>query len=57
MIAAAAADGTVDADERERIMGGLERIGIDSEAAQFLDADFARPASPNELAPVRASRR
>jgi uncharacterized membrane protein YebE (DUF533 family) len=50
MIAAAAADGTIDADERERIMGGLERIGIDSEAKQFLDAEFARPASPDELA-------
>jgi uncharacterized membrane protein YebE (DUF533 family) len=50
MIAAAAADGTVDANERERIIGGLRRIGIDSEAAQFLDAEFARPASPAELA-------
>ena len=50
MIAAAAADGVVDADERERIIGGLQRIGIDSEAAKFLDAEFARPASPAELA-------
>ncbi|MEZ5926840.1 MAG: DUF533 domain-containing protein [Hyphomicrobiaceae bacterium] len=50
MIAAAAADGTVDADERARILGGLERIGIESEAATFLDAEFARPASPSELA-------
>jgi uncharacterized membrane protein YebE (DUF533 family) len=50
MIAAAAADGVVDADERERIIGGLQRIGIDSEAAKFLDVEFARPASPAELA-------
>ena len=50
MIAAAAADGVVDANERERIIGGLQRIGIDSEAAKFLDAEFARPASPAELA-------
>jgi uncharacterized membrane protein YebE (DUF533 family) len=50
MIAAAAADGTVDAQERERIIGGLERIGIESEAARFLDAEFARPATPAELA-------
>ncbi len=50
MIAAASADGVVDADERARIVGGLQQIGLDADAARFLDAEFARPASPLDLA-------
>jgi uncharacterized membrane protein YebE (DUF533 family) len=50
MIAAAAADGTVDEAERAQIVGGLQQLGIGSEAAQFLDQEFATPASVEELA-------
>ena len=50
MIAAAACDGKVDHEERSRIVGGLEKVGLDSEAAQFLDAELARPASIADLA-------
>lgn len=50
MIAAAAADGTIDQDERQRIIGGFNRVGIDGEAAQFLEQEFANPASVRDLA-------
>ncbi|WP_293856432.1 DUF533 domain-containing protein [uncultured Alsobacter sp.] len=50
MIAAAAADGTVDDAERAQIVGGLQQLGIDTEAAQFLDQEFANPATVEDLA-------
>lgn len=50
MIAAAACDGTIDNQERSRIIGGLERAGLDVYAAKFLDDEFARPASIADLA-------
>ncbi len=50
MIAAAASDGLIDNAERSRIVGGLERAGLDVGTAKFLDAEFARPATPTELA-------
>ena len=50
MIAAAAAAGVVDEAERQQIIGGLKRIGIESEAADFLDAEFANPATIPALA-------
>jgi uncharacterized membrane protein YebE (DUF533 family) len=50
MIAAAACDGTIDNQERSRIVGGLEKAGLDVYAAKFLDEEFARPASIGELA-------
>jgi uncharacterized membrane protein YebE (DUF533 family) len=50
MIAAAACDGGIDNEERSRIVGGLEKAGLESEAAQFLDAELARPASIADLA-------
>ena len=50
MIAAAAADGTIDADERQKIIGGFQKIGIDAEASAFLQQEVARPATVAELA-------
>lgn len=50
MIAAAAADGEVDAAERERIIGGLRQVGLDPSAASFLEQEFSRPAAIAELA-------
>ncbi len=50
MIAAAAADGTIDADERQKIIGGFAKIGIDAEASAFLQQEVARPATVAEIA-------
>jgi uncharacterized membrane protein YebE (DUF533 family) len=50
MIAAAAADGMVDAGERQKIIGSLQQIGLDASAQAFLEQEFARPASVEELA-------
>ena len=50
MIAAALADGTLDASERENITGRLAAAGMDQEAVRFLDAEIARPWSPAQLA-------
>jgi uncharacterized membrane protein YebE (DUF533 family) len=50
MIAAAASDGVVDNEERSRIIGALEKAGLDVHAAKFLDAEFAKPATIAELA-------
>lgn len=49
MIAAAAADGQVDAAERARITGALGSA-LPQEEAQFLDAAFANPLTPAQLA-------
>lgn len=54
MIAAAACDGAIDNEERSRIVGGLQEAGLDTAAAKFLDDEFARPASIDDL--VRAAR-
>jgi uncharacterized membrane protein YebE (DUF533 family) len=50
MIAAAACDGVIDNEERSRIVGGLEKAGLDVQAAKFLDQEFAKPASIADLA-------
>lgn len=50
MIAAAAADGHIDAIERERILGGLRQAGLEGDAARFIEAEFARPAPIGALA-------
>jgi len=50
MIAAAAADGRIDVDEQQRIVGGLRQAGIDETAQQFLAAEIANPANVDELA-------
>jgi uncharacterized membrane protein YebE (DUF533 family) len=50
MIAAAAADGRIDASERQRILGSLRRAGSSAEAQRFLMQEVQRPASPADLA-------
>jgi uncharacterized membrane protein YebE (DUF533 family) len=50
MIAAAAADGLVDATERARIVGALQQAGMTGEEARFLEAELARPLSVEALA-------
>ena len=50
MIAAAAADGRIDADEQQRIVGGLRQAGITETAQQFLAAEIGSPATVTELA-------
>lgn len=54
MIAAAAADGRIDAKEQQRIIGGLKQAGLDAEAEEFLANELNNPASAQELA--RAAR-
>jgi uncharacterized membrane protein YebE (DUF533 family) len=49
MIAAAACDGAIDNEERSRIVGGLQQAGLDTDAAKFLDEEFAHPASIDDL--------
>ena len=50
MIAAASADGVVDDAERAHITGNLQQLGADPEPTQFLDSEFANPASVEDLA-------
>jgi uncharacterized membrane protein YebE (DUF533 family) len=50
MIAAAASDGLIDSRERARIVDGLEDVGLEHEAARFLDEEMAKPASIPALA-------
>lgn len=45
MIAAAAADGEIDAEERRRIGEGMKQAGLGPELTRFLEAEFARPAT------------
>jgi len=49
MIAAAAADGTIDAQERAAILGGLREAGFDPEANEWLAHEMANPASVDAL--------
>jgi uncharacterized membrane protein YebE (DUF533 family) len=50
MIAAAAADGRIDAKEQQGIIGGLEQAGVGSGAREFLMREAGNPASIAELA-------
>jgi uncharacterized membrane protein YebE (DUF533 family) len=50
MIAAAAADGRIDANEQQKIMGGLQQAGIGADAQEFLANELNHPASATELA-------
>jgi len=50
VIATAAADGVVDPAERARITDALKKAGLESEAAGFLDAAAANPATPAQIA-------
>lgn len=49
MIAAAAADGAIDAEERTAILGGLREAGFDQEANAWLESEMANPASIETL--------
>jgi uncharacterized membrane protein YebE (DUF533 family) len=50
MIAAAAADGRIDAKEQEAILGGMKQARLDAAAQQFLAREIGNPASVDELA-------
>jgi uncharacterized membrane protein YebE (DUF533 family) len=55
MIAAAAADGRIDATEQQKIVSGLRQAGIEDAARQFLAAEIGNPANVAELASGVAS--
>ena len=50
MISAAAADGIVDAQEREQILGKMQEAGLGADAAKFLNDELAHPASAADIA-------
>jgi uncharacterized membrane protein YebE (DUF533 family) len=50
MISAASADGVVDDGERQAILGNLRAAGLEADAAQFIEAEFANPADIGTLA-------
>jgi uncharacterized membrane protein YebE (DUF533 family) len=50
MIAAAAADGRIDAAEQQKIVGNLQQAGLDGAAQQFLTNEINNPASVEDLA-------
>ncbi len=55
MIAAAAADGRIDAAEQQRIVGNLQQAGLDGAAQQFLTNEINNPASVEDLAAAATS--
>ena len=55
MIAAAAADGRIDAAEQQKILGGLKQAGIEQAAERFLAAEINHPGTPEDLAAGVAS--
>ena len=50
MIAAAAADGRIDASEQQRILGSLGQVGLAAEAEEFLANELNNPASAAAIA-------
>ncbi len=50
MIAAAAADGRIDPQEQEKIMGGLKQAGFEKEAHDFIVQEIQNPATADQLA-------
>ncbi|MET0569227.1 MAG: tellurite resistance TerB family protein [Hyphomicrobiaceae bacterium] len=50
MIAAAAADGRIDASEQQKIMGSLTQAGLGADAEEFLANELNNPATATELA-------
>ena len=55
MIAAAAADGRVDAQEQKKILGGLQQAGAGGAGQQFLAQEIANPATVDDLAAAVSS--
>ncbi len=49
-VAAAKADGTIDAEERRTIAAQLDAAGLSAEERDFVLADFDRPLTPEALA-------
>jgi uncharacterized membrane protein YebE (DUF533 family) len=50
MIAAAASDGRIDANEQRQIIGGMKQAGVGAEAQAFLEQEVQNPASVDDLA-------
>ncbi len=50
MIAAAAADGRIDANEQQKILGNMKQLGIGAEAEEFLANELNNPATAEQLA-------
>ena len=50
MIAAAAADGRIDDQERQKILGGLGQAGLNAAAQEFLTNEINNPATVEDLA-------
>jgi uncharacterized membrane protein YebE (DUF533 family) len=50
MVAAIAADGQIDDIERARIAGSLRGVGLSEDDATWLEREFAKPASAEDLA-------
>jgi uncharacterized membrane protein YebE (DUF533 family) len=55
MIAAAAADGRIDASEQQKILGGLQQAGMNADAQQFLTKEINNPATVEDLAAAVSS--
>jgi uncharacterized membrane protein YebE (DUF533 family) len=55
MIAAAAADGRIDAQEQKKILGGLQQAGLAGAAQQFLAREVNNPATVDDLAAAVSS--
>ncbi len=50
LVATAAADGDIDAQQRAQILGQLRGSGLDAEAARFLENEVRHPATASEIA-------
>ncbi|MGH6815211.1 MAG: tellurite resistance TerB family protein, partial [Hyphomicrobiaceae bacterium] len=55
MIAAAAADGRIDEQEQQKILGGLKQAGLEKAAQQFLTRALKKPATAAQLAKAVSS--
>ncbi|RFC67446.1 MULTISPECIES: tellurite resistance TerB family protein [Mesorhizobium] len=49
MISAAKADGHIDAEERQKILGRIGLAGLDNDASAFLDKELASPLNLDDL--------
>lgn len=49
MIAAAAADGRIDANEQQKVLGSLKQAGLDRHAEEFLANELNSPATVEDL--------
>lgn len=50
MIGAAAADGRIDANEQQKILGSLSQVGLSADAEEFLARELNSPATAESLA-------